>query len=143
MCVSVSISCCIYIYIYICMYVYTYICCLYIENSDIGVGTRGQWGHLPPQPAIGGGNAPTTRAILYVIYYLKFMNKKATKYALLVSSSLELRILHVSPRLLKVKASIVQKWAWSKNFHVRYRHSYILWLHNHKHLPTPMSDICL
>ena len=29
----------------------------YRKVSAIGVGTRGQWGHLPPQTADGGGGA--------------------------------------------------------------------------------------
>ena len=75
------------------------------------------------EPGGSGGTCPHNQSHpvcailgLAMIYHLKFMNRKATKYALLVSSSLELRVLCVSPRLLKVTASIVQKWAWSKNF---------------------------
>ena len=99
----------------------------YLHHTvTLGVGTRGAVGALAPTTCSWWGQCPHNQSHpvcailgLTMIYHLKFMNKKATKYSLLVSSLLELRVL-------------VQKWAWSKNFHVRYTCSYILRPHNHK-----------
>ena len=81
---------------------------------------------MPSQAAGSGSNTPQPKSsnecctILVMIHHLKFMNKKATKYALLVSSSLELRkSCFVSPRLnfqRKNGRGLIAMWVWSEFF---------------------------
>ena len=72
----------------------------------IGVEIRGAVGALAPTTCSWWGQCPHNQSHpvcailgLAMIYHLKFMNKKATKYAPLVFSSLELRVLRVFPTI--------------------------------------------
>ena len=67
-----------------------------------------------------------------MLYLLTCFFIARAKEVLVVSPRLKLQ-----PRKYKNGCGLNAMWAWLKNFRASYAHSYVLWPHNHKHLPMP------
>ena len=132
-------------------------CILYVHSVVMNMHRRrnrgGQWGHLPPQAAGRGGNAPTTKAMPGCCTrpdYDSFHEYRQLQSILYLTYSLFLHCYNQETLVYlcqaQTLASLMQKWVWFLRnvgvvqiFSHAMRAINILCPHNVQHLPTPLT----